>query len=321
MLTNFPNGLSSFGLPVFGGVFPPILGTLYHASPYNGNNSNPGLDRESPLDDLVAAYDKCVSGAGDGILAYSGGTAAAETTSYLEEALTWSKHGITIYGAAAATRMFQRARIANKSTVLDLAKLLEISGDNNAFFNLHLFQGGSNAAALGCVLVSGNRNLFVNCHFAGGGHATPAAQAGMYSLKLTGHENTFIDCVFGTDTIIRGAANGEILLSGEIYRNRFYNCEVISYSTTAGKGAIKIDTVGTLNRNTIFNRCLFTNFQPGAISALTSVVIGADPTSGIILLRDCAQVGWAAWDATTSKVYVVNGAADNAAGGKAVAAH
>src|SRR4030067_768570 len=53
-----------------------------------------------------------------------------------------------------------------------------------------------------------------------------------YSLKLTGSENLFENCVIGLDTIARGtAATYEMVLSGGATRNTFPNCILPSLPT------------------------------------------------------------------------------------------
>lgn len=295
-------------------------GTTFYVDPTNGAATNGGLSKDDAVASIETAYGLCTSGAGDNIIVYSAGTTSAGTTSYLTAAITWSKHGITVIGMAAPTRMGGRARISTAATAL--AVLITVSGNNNAFYNIHVGNYGSDAAALGCVKVTGERNYFENCHILGGGHATPAGETGMYSLWLAAaSENTFVGCTFGADTIVRSAANGEVVFSAACTRNRFFDCEIISASSTAGKGAINLSGASALGSHQIFKDCMFTNFKPNsADSALTVAVIGTSPASGLIILRNTFQTGWAAWDAL-DRVYVANGAADNAAGGKAVAAH
>jgi len=92
---------------------PLIRGTWYHVDPKAGSDNSDGSSFENALASLNAAYDLCTSGAGDGIIVYSGGTTAAHTTSYLGASIDWTKHAITVIGVAAPTGIFSRARIAN----------------------------------------------------------------------------------------------------------------------------------------------------------------------------------------------------------------
>jgi len=365
---------------------PAIAGKWYYVDPKSGSDSAGGLTYANSLASIKAAYDLCLDGVGDGIVIVSrGSSTSADTTSYMEAELAWTKSGITVFGIAAPTTMFQRSRIANKVravtglttisfdetdgvySILDSANgfiaagfsvgqkvyvsansgtnsgiktiasvaagvmtvaeavtdedaatagattitsycldLITVSGHNNTFINLSLFNGSSLVQALGCLKVTGNRNAFINVHAVGGGHATPAGNAGMYSLYASGEENTYYGCTFGTDSIIRAAANGEIRFAGTCRRNAFEKCRVISYSTTAGKGAIISAGADSIDGWTLFKDCVFTNWNTGALSALTSAFIGTKPNNLGLLMQACILIGWAAWDSVgaNDRVYV-----------------
>lgn len=384
------------------GPLPFIKGQWFFVDPTDGSNSETGRSVAEAVADIQTAYGLCTSGAGDGICLLSRGTTSAGTTSYLDYPLAWSKHGITVYGACAPTRMAQRARISNKErttgaittlafvdtdgvyTITDSAEgfvtagfvagskvevitnsgtndgvytvesvaagaltvteavtdenaatagsstvksynaqLLNLSGDNNVFMNVHFGNFGTSQYAVGAVLVSGNRNAFINCHMYGAGNATPAATTGAYDLELnSAEENTFIGCVFGSDTIIRAAANANIRFDGGCWRNVFEGCDIIAYSATAGKGAIMSVDATAFSGIQIFSGCRFMAWKPNGMPALTSAFIGTKPTSGQILLDSCTLAGWAAWDSVggNDTLYIANSdATASGAGGIATA--
>lgn len=106
-LTNFPQGVSSFGIPMIGGL-PVIPGgkVLFvqstHSRASNGNN---GEDRDRPLSTIQRAVNLCTDGAGDVIVC---GPGHVETV--LEAGgLSIDKAGVTIIGVGNGT---QRAEIA-----------------------------------------------------------------------------------------------------------------------------------------------------------------------------------------------------------------
>ena len=305
------------------GSLPLIRGVWYFVDPKDGLASNDGKSPSGAVDNIKTAYDLCESGRGDGIVVFSAGTTAANTTSYLSAVLDWAKHGITVVGVSSGTRAFGRARIANAAATTNIANLITVSGSNNAFKNIALFNGGSNVASVGCLKVTGNRNFFENCHFVGAGHATPAAAVGAYDLEVNaGQENTFEKCIFGTDSVIRAAANANIRFDGDAWRNYFYDCDIVAYSATAGKGAIMSVDAAAFNGFQVFSRCRFTAWKENGIGALTSAFIGTKPTSGQILIDSCTLAGWAAWDSVggNDTLYIANSAAvASGAGGIATA--
>jgi len=205
-----------------------------------------------------------------------------------------------------------------------LPNVLTVSGSNNAFFNISIGNYGSQAGAIGGLLVTGARNYFDRCHLLGACATAPAATTGAYDIKLDdgASENTFERCVIGSNTVIRAAANGNIAFAGSAAgtapdRNAFYDCDILSYSETSGKGAIISESATSLQGVAIFARCRFINWNDNGIGALTSAFIGTKPTSGAILMDCCSLVGWAAWDSVggNDMVYVANSAAVAAGAG------
>lgn len=202
----------------------------------------------------------------------------------------------------------ENAATAGSSSVVSYcADLITVSGNNNRFVNLQFGNFGSPDVAVGCVEVSGDRNAFENCHFIGAGNATPAATTSAYSLKINGgSENCWEKCVIGSDTIDMSAANGVISLDGGGARNAFYDCDILSFSSTAGHGAIISADATAWDRALVFARCRFINVKANGASALTAAFIGTNATSGYILMDSCSLFGWAAWTASSGSVYVAN---------------
>ena len=48
-LTNFPNGITSFGVPMMGGMIPSTTGKYYFVNSVTGSNGNEGTDPSAPL--------------------------------------------------------------------------------------------------------------------------------------------------------------------------------------------------------------------------------------------------------------------------------
>lgn len=294
---------------------PSILGTWYYVDPENGAAANTGLSKDEALANITQAYAKCTTGDGDGIVLLSSGTTSAHTTSYLDTTMVWSKHGITVVGVCAPTTMYQRARIASKDSTGDspnvatkIANLLELTGSNNSFYNLSFYQAGDSSTAIGCVKVTGNRNYFENVHIIGAGSTKRTPTATDYSLWCAGQENTYVNCVFGTDTVDRGNyANCEIFLDDTGCRTRFYGCETIAYvSAGTAHGAVESADATSIGRHIIFSDCIFTVFQANTgVPAMASWFIGTAPTSGAIIVKSSMIAGYAEWDAsgTNDRVY------------------
>lgn len=306
--------IASAGLPFIRGVW-------YFVDPSSGSASNDGLTVNTAFASLATAYSACTDGAGDGIAIISRGSTTAATTSYLSAAIAWSKNGITVFGICAPTRFSQRARISTQAA--DLANLITVSGINNSFYNLSLYNGGTTGA--GCVSVTGDRNYFENVHFMGGmGMTTPTTDD--YDVLIDGgDENTFVRCVFGNDTFDKtDIAGAELHFDNGAMRNRFYDCEFISFrsaGTTAG--IIKLIGAGdSITRTVLFDNCFFHMYRDGNVTAEATVVIGTAPNNGFIIFKDCLRHGFTDWGAVAATARVSSGSATQAeAGGITVAAN
>jgi hypothetical protein len=65
-LTNFPQGISSYGLPVVGGdSLPTTLGNVFYVNSVTGNAGNDGTSPSNPLVTIDAAIGKCTANKGD----------------------------------------------------------------------------------------------------------------------------------------------------------------------------------------------------------------------------------------------------------------
>jgi hypothetical protein len=247
-------------------------GIVYYvnSSDTNASDNNDGTDPTYPLSTVLAAYTKCTDGQND-VVAVIG-----QNTQYpITAAFTWSKSFTHLVGVSAdIPGVGQRVRLVAPDTA-DLGNVMTISGSGCEFKNIQWYNGSDANTDSGAVTVSGSRNYFENCFFAGMAHATPAARAGSYSLTVTGSENVFVRCSIGLQTIIRAAANAELVISGATcYRNRFIQCEFLSWSVTAGKflAAFSATSVPWVTQ---FEDCLFDNLNMTAGGAAGAAITNA----------------------------------------------
>jgi len=306
---------------------PQILGDWFFVDTENGASTNSGRSKDQAVANIVTAYGLCTTGDGDGIVLLSTGTTTANTTSLLDTTLVWSKYGITVVGINSGTMYNMRSRISNSTFVPGTAIhphaldcLIHVTGQNNSFYNVLIVNEGDSAVAVGALKVTGARNHFANCHFIGAVNATPAATTGANDLFLIGSENTFDRCTFGTNSIIRAAANANIVLDGPTGQCFFNGCHILSYSATAGHGAIKSYDATAISGWIVFRDCTFVNFSVNKGADLTSAVIGTNPNNVGILIHNCSLAGWAAWDSNAANNFVfVGSSAAVASGGGGIA--
>lgn len=283
------------GVPVLPGIPFGPNSKAFFVDPANGSASNDGLTPQTAVASVATAYAKTTSGNND-VIFFIGGATGDTLTS----ALTWANNYTHLIGLSSPLPgVGQRCRIVGGATT-DLTNVITVSGSGCVFANLQIANWADANADSGAVIVSGERNVFYNCFIAGMGHATPAARAGSYSLNLSGSENHFERCAIGLDTIIRAAANAELLVTGG-ERNTFWDCRIFSYSDTADKFAVSITG---LDRYIEFKDCLFQNFSTNWSQALTNAFsITESATHYVILRGNCQFVGFTGIADTVTHIY------------------
>jgi len=291
------------GVPVLTGVPFGPNSKAFFVDPANGLASNDGLTPQTAVKSVATAYAKTTSGNND--VVYMIGGASGDT---LAATLAWSNDYTHLIGLSSPLPgVGQRCRIVGGATT-DLTEVVTFSGDGCIVANVQIANYADANVDSGAMTVSGDRNVFYNCFIAGMGHATPAARAGSYSLKVTGSENLFERFSIGLDTVIRAAANAELSVSGT--RNRFWNGEILSYSDTAGKFAAIV--AEGVDRWVEFKDVLFHNFSGNWAQALTNALnVSAASTHYVILRGNCQFVGYTGIADTVTHVYGA-GAAPNA---------
>lgn len=297
-MTNFPGGLTSFGMPVIpAGVGVP--GNVYFCDPTRGSDAGDGKTPSSAKATLTAAYNLTTANQNDVVIFIGGATADNPST-----AIAWSNSYTHLIGLSAdLPGMGQRCRVVG-TAANDLAQVITFSGNGCIVRNMQFFNGSDAAGAKGAAIVSGDRNEFTNVFFAGMGHATSGAEATAFSLKVTGSENHVRLSTIGLDTIVRSAANSELVVSG--IRNSFYDCLFLSNSVTAGKFLVKIDNSGGDLRYTLFRDCLFHNYSENWATGITDVfdMPAGGSTHYVILQGNCMAVGvGAGWADTVTRLY------------------
>lgn len=313
-LTKFPNGVSSFGIPLNGGVPFGEDSKVFYVDPVNGLDGNNGKDPKNAFKTLLVAHGKCTAGNNDVVFLLSNG--ATSGTARQSVALTWSKNATHLIGVCPGG-VNPRARIAATSGV-EFTPLMTVSADGCIFANLSLYHGYDDASAQICLAVTGQRNVFAGCRISGMGHATAGDQAGGRSLTLTGDgENYFVDCYIGLDTIARSTTNAEIEFLSAAVRNKFERCLIESYADNAGHLFAKAG-LGGLDRYTIFKDCEFIN--TGTTEMTAGLEVNASAGGKIYITGTTFSDGCTDWTAADSAlVRLMVPAAEDSTSGLGVA--
>lgn len=241
-VTNFPNGVSSFGLPVIpGSQVPPTMGQYWFVDSGAGNDTNDGLSINSEKATIGAAISASNAAVGnnDGtvVLVDAGHAESVNKAAYL----TISQSGLYFIGMGTGA---SRPTFTWNTTT---AAQIIISGNNITFDNF-VFDFTGIDAVVAAFSITGSDCVFVNCTF-----LTNSATAGVVKGILTSSTATrfrvenclfygaqtnsgttttaFIDYEGGADILIKnnyftgktvnGILNTNTVLRGLIDNNRF----------------------------------------------------------------------------------------------------
>lgn len=140
-LTNFPNGLSSFGIPVIGGggagLIPATSGSYYWVDS-NGSGRGTQGTFKNPFSTLAAAYTACVASRGDVIVMKPGHAETIATNT----ALSFSKIGVTVVGLGSGA-----LRPTLTLTGTSAAVTISVSAASQTFKNFIISSGMDELAA------------------------------------------------------------------------------------------------------------------------------------------------------------------------------
>lgn len=319
-VTNFPQGVSSFGAVVTGGgnpIMPRSVGNVYYVDQTSGNDALDGLSPDKAVATLSRAHALMTADQDDVAVVFG---AVANIAVRETATLAWSKNKCHIVGANAFNRVAHRVSLRAASGS-EFTPLMNVTADGCLFSNFHMFHGYGTAEAQVALNVGGERNAFYNVHVGGGGNATAAAHVGNRSLVIAGGsgngEHYFKDCVIGLDTVVYDAANFNLEISGASPRNAFEDCRFVTNAGSSGAGRAFL-TVGALgiDRWLEFKRCSFINVvNSGATTMTQAFSLNASP-GGTIMLLDSWMHG--VTDIETSaggEVFINNAVVDTADGG------
>lgn len=313
--TNFPHGVTSWGIPAIGAMPWPVGGATlatgpgkaYWCDPTNGIDSNDGLSPEQPKATLSSVHSSMTANQNDTVYIIGNSSASSTTTVRETATLTWSKNLCHIVGVNAFNRISHRVSI--RPVTNDFTPLITVSADGCVFANFHVFDDSTSASQITWNL-TGQRNSHFNLHIGGMGNQTAADGAGSRCVLITGNngENYFKDCTLGLDTTNRGAANATLELITQSPRNVFEDCMFIMHADTTTPVHLDLEDSLQMDRFILFKNCMFTN--AGTFTGFSTPVevmnVNTSP-GGVIILMGSHFAGFDAWeDVASTRVYVEN---------------
>jgi len=308
-LTHFPNGITSFGMPVMGGGgIPATFGDIYFVDYRNGSDSNLGTDPEHAFKTLSKAYTACTSNQNDVIL-IDGDSTVAETAM-----ITWSKNRIHVfglngpppglgYGCGAKVSLGVTTAAADTATI-------RVTGVRNTFTGIKFINNNTLATALHCVEEAGEYTRYNHCEFYKSTLLTTNLTA---EVLMNGDSSQFYGCTFGDLVNERGASGKERpnvkldreTVAGKVCRDgAFVDCTFLHKAAHADACFFYGHNATDVERRLLIIRPVFWNCVLATADVADAVDFGAAQTAGDVLIVDPAAINVTALGGASLNIYV-----------------
>lgn len=286
MRTNFPNGITSYGIPVTGSI-PLAMGTsgvgdVYFVDATNGSDGNDGL---SPTDAF-----KTISQANDAVLTNNHDTIAlsANSAHAVTEMLTVSKNRVHYVGLDGRTGigMGARARVTQGVTTAatDIA-VMKNTGVGNTFEGIKFDSSNTVAEGLYGVVEAGEYAVYNRCEIY---KSTDLDDAGASELALNGDSAQFLNSTIGSTVNETGNIRANVLCTGGIVSGKklrdcyFENCMLLAKADDTDKVFVYGANATDVERSLTFKSCTFFNNPLSAGTPAAAIAFGAAQTQGAV---------------------------------------
>ena len=213
-LTNFPNGITSFGVPVTpSSGFMGMFGDHYFVDFTNGSSAYDGLTTTTAKKTLSQAYALATSGNND-VIWVNGNSATTGWATVEEDAMiTWAKNKVHVVGCGAFGATDQTPRIIFSTTGIasDSAAVLKVTGWANSFTNLRINCWGTHTNSVTALWDAGEGTTYTNCQF---NKFTDLNVTTVSDVEARGDSTTWRNCKFGFDTLLQTVARPTLWIKG-----------------------------------------------------------------------------------------------------------
>jgi hypothetical protein len=309
-VTNFPNGVSSFGIPVVGsGNIPVCTGDYIWVNPDHPNASDDtvgkrGRRSDQPFNTVAAAYSGMTSNAGDCMLL------SYRSSHTLSAMLSVSGNRHTFHGLGPARKYGQGCKVSlGVTTAATDIGTISVTGVRNSFSNIKFINNNTVAEGIYCFVDGGEYTLLNNCEIY---KSTDMDVTGAAELVANGDSSQYFNCTIGSLATARSGAvirpavlfTKATAAAGKVARdNLFQGCNFwINASNTANRymyGANATD----IERVCEITDCNFINNGASSATPAQNIAFGATLTVGHVLVRG-GMTNSATAVSTTTGVFV-----------------
>jgi hypothetical protein len=305
MITNFPNGVSSFGMQLPAGDLPATPGKYIFVDYGNGSDGNSGLNIDEPVKTIAQAYSLATTNKDDVIVLMG------NSTHVLTSMLTVAKNRVHFVGLdASGGRMYgQNAKVSLgvTTTATDIATM-QNTGVRNSFHNIKFLNANTVAQGLYCVAEGGEYAKYTNCEFY---KSTDLDETAAAEVLNNGDSAQWIGCTFGSsaniiaDNKIRPNMLLSATLSGKKCRDNYIqDCIFLSKAGGTEHVAIYGANATDVERMFLVKNSVFYNNPLSAATPAHAVGFGAAQTEGCVILKDCTSVDHTVMAQAAMNIYV-----------------
>lgn len=286
--TNFPNGITSMGVPVHGSV-PMGLTKILFVDYGNGSDGVAEKDNSpvKPFKTIAKAMGLITTNKNEGI------ALMGNSTHTLTEMLTVSKNRVHIFGYDPGGRKYgQNAKIAIGVTtaVTDIAAITN-TGVRNSFSNVKIMSNNTLTEGLYAVVEAGEYTVYDSCEIYLSTQLTVTAAG---EMVMNGDSCQMYNCTIGslanaqTGTVIRPCMtfNNNLAPSGSSQARECYfeNVRMLKHSAHTTSAFVYVTADVDVERTMEFKDCAFINAILSAATPAVAVAGAAALTVGQIIL-------------------------------------
>lgn len=319
--TNFPNGVSSFGIPQLGNGIPSTFGEYIFVDP-DSVGADDGRSMKSAFRTVGQAVTKAVTNTHSVILMH--GNSAHSSVATTNDELTLTKNRLHFVGLGGGSRYLgQRTRWTMGVTTGTAIAIVQNTGVGNTFTNIKFDSSDTLSTSLFAFADGGEYTQLTNCEIVHSGQLGVTTAA---ALLCNGDSAYYLRCAIGSLVHIWSVAAQNVLfdrvtIAGKVARDVIFE-ECLSLSKTSDSSFVHHRGTGAtdIERMLIYKNCGFINAKLGSANPAQCVGFTSTQTEGeIVLDANCWERGNSAVSTTTA-VFIYNSGTPSNAGNSGVQA-
>jgi len=269
---------------------PITFGNYYFVDADNGSDSYDGKTMATAKATVAAAYALTTTNNND-VIALSAASSHAIT-----EMLTVAKnrvHFIGLDGGGRQTGHGARLVMGLTTAATDLA-VVKVTGVRCSFTNIKMESSNTKDESLYTLIDAGEYTIYRNCSFLKLSDLNEATAA---DVVAAGDSTTWINCEFGAATLRATAARPVMIIdkslasSNGLMDNNFFNCNFVSYTSSADRRFIKLVANQDGQRYAMFRGCSFINWDIIATgTTMTNAVYAKSGQTQLYLIFDANTI-------------------------------